>query len=277
MLGELDQLEDRLTVLNGEEHDATDELSELIDLTFHDDAPRSSSSAALPPIFGNTHEIDASALLDTDSLPLPVFELEDDDEEYLRDAVKALNQLIDAQPAIKQDLTPEQPAQQQAPASAGVEPHCYMDEYGNVRGSYEYWMECEGGWFPVYTSPQPAPVAKPHEQQDYWQEEARRYAQNADFWRGKYESATAQQQEPVTWMHTNAIGHVYFRKNPQDKTLNPVPLYTSPPASKPWVGLTSEEVYACDQESGLPQREITTGDLQAFAQCIEAKLKEKNA
>lgn len=81
VLGELDQLEDRLTVLNGEEHDAADELSELIDLTFHDDAPRGSSSAALPPIFGDTHEIDASALLDTDSLPLPVFELEDDDEE----------------------------------------------------------------------------------------------------------------------------------------------------------------------------------------------------
>ena len=35
-------------------------------------------------------------------------------------------------------------------------------------------------------------------------------------------------QEPVAWMHTNAIGHVYFRKNPQDKTLNPVPLYTQP-------------------------------------------------
>ena len=33
-------------------------------------------------------------------------------------------------------------------------------------------------------------------------------------------------------MHTNAIGHVYFRKNPQDKTLNPVPLYTSPPAQQ---------------------------------------------
>lgn len=34
-------------------------------------------------------------------------------------------------------------------------------------------------------------------QQDYWQEEARRYAQNADFWRGKYESATAQ-RKPLT-------------------------------------------------------------------------------
>jgi len=43
------------------------------------------------------------------------------------------------------------------PALASVVPHCYMDEYGNVRGSYEYWMECEGGWFPVYTSPPASP------------------------------------------------------------------------------------------------------------------------
>ena len=41
--------------------------------------------------------------------------LEDDDEEYLSDAVKALDQLIEAQPAIKQDLTPEQPAQPSKP------------------------------------------------------------------------------------------------------------------------------------------------------------------
>ena len=47
------------------------------------------------------------------------------------------------------------------------------------------------------------------------------------------------------------------------------------PASKPWVGLTSQEVYACADESGLPQ-EISTGDLQAFGQAIEAKLREKN-
>ena len=44
---------------------------------------------------------------------------------------------------------------------------------------------------PLYAAP-----LQPAQQQDYWQEEARRYAQNADFWRGKYESATAQQQEP---------------------------------------------------------------------------------
>jgi hypothetical protein len=51
-------------------------------------------------------------------------------------------------------------------------------------------------------------------------------------------------------------------------------LYTA--AQKPWVGLTTEEIYACDETSGLPQHEITNADLQAFAYAIEAKLKEKN-
>ena len=36
-------------------------------------------------------------------------------------------------------------------------------------------------------------------------------------------------QEPVAWMHTNGVGHVYFRKKPQDKVFNPVPLYTAIP------------------------------------------------
>ena len=77
-------------------------------------------------------------------------------------------------------------------------------------------------------------------------------------------------QKPVAWMHTNAIGHVYFRKNPQDKTLNPVPLYTSPPASKPWVGLTEQE--RNDLEDYC---EMIIG--KAAFEAIEAKLREKNA
>lgn len=43
-----------------------------------------------------------------------------------------------------------------------------------------------------------------------------------------------------------------------------------------WVGLTTEDIYACDQKSNLPQHDITNADLQAFAYEIEAKLKEKN-
>jgi hypothetical protein len=49
-----------------------------------------------------------------------------------------------------------------------------------------------------------------------------------------------------------------------------------PAAQRQWVGLTTEEIYACDETSGLPQHEITNADLQAFAYAIEAKLKEKN-
>ena len=33
------------------------------------------------------------------------------------------------------------------------------------------------------------------------------------------------EQEPVAWMHTNGVGHVYFRKKPQDKVFNPRPVY----------------------------------------------------
>ncbi len=62
-------------------------------------------------------------------------------------------------PEVAQHLkaAQQQSAEHGEPASASVEPHCYMDEYGNVRGSYEYWMECEGGWFPLYTSPTASP------------------------------------------------------------------------------------------------------------------------
>jgi len=48
-------------------------------------------------------------------------------------------------------------------------------------------------------------------------------------------------------------------------------------AQRQWVGLTTEEIYACDETSGLPQHEITNADLQAFAYAIEAKLKDNNS
>lgn len=40
--------------------------------------------------------------------------------------------------------------------------------------------------------------------------------------------AEAWEAAPVAWMHTNAAGHVYFRKKPQDKVFNPQPLYAAP-------------------------------------------------
>ena len=43
-----------------------------------------------------------------------------------------------------------------------------------------------------------------------------------------------------------------------------------------WVGLTDEEIDDCEEEVGMPQYEISSADLYAFAQAIEAKLKGKN-
>jgi len=47
-------------------------------------------------------------------------------------------------------------------------------------------------------------------------------------------------------------------------------------ALKQWVGLTDEEIYDCEEEAGVPQYEISSADLYAFASVIEAKLREKN-
>jgi hypothetical protein len=53
------------------------------------------------------------------------------------------------------------------------------------------------------------------------------------------------------------------------------PLYLSLP-KREWVGLTDEEIYDCEEEVGMPQYEISSADLYAFACAIETKLKEKN-
>jgi len=43
-----------------------------------------------------------------------------------------------------------------------------------------------------------------------------------------------------------------------------------------WVGLTDEELYDCEEEVGVPQYEISSADLYAFARAIEQALKDKN-
>ena len=84
----------------------------------------------------------------------------------------------------------------------------------------------------------------------------------------------AQQQEPVanisTW-HKNGEQHAELWN--WGRGIETLPdgehdLYTSPPASKPWVGLTEDErrhLRKCNQQH------------DAFALAIEAKLMEKNA
>ena len=79
----------------------------------------------------------------------------------------------------------------------------------------------------------------------------------------------AQQQEPVAWLHP---------ANATCVTTDPtayargIPLYTSPPASKPWVGLTDDEIALICAECSLR----TPCDIY-YARAIEAKLREKNA
>jgi hypothetical protein len=76
------------------------------------------------------------------------------------------------------------------------------------------------------------------------------------------------QQEPVAWKDKT-----YGNLHHQDFG-NSIPLYTSPPASKPWVGLTDEEKSDLWCES--TGRDCVNEDTHVFADAIEAKLKEKN-
>ena len=118
----------------------------------------------------------------------------------------------------------------------------------------------------LYDSPeQPA-------QQDYWQKEARRYAQNAEFWRGKYEDATAQQpvEWGVDWGKAGDQSCVSIIKRLPGGGIEVLATEYGPPASKPWVGLTEEEIDECYYWKG---RQWTTDELVRH---VEAKLREKN-
>ena len=95
----------------------------------------------------------------------------------------------------------------------------------------------------------------------------------------------AQQQEPVAWMwrckpYCNWPEWSVSLKRPADsgrdghkrtEGYEDVPLYTFPPASKPWVGLTQQDIDIAfdDTQEG--------GGFNEFARAIEAKLREKNA
>ena len=108
-----------------------------------------------------------------------------------------------------------------------------------------------------------------------------------------YTSPPAQQQEPVAWAtRMGEYAHIHWgAKRPEYPMVYEVPLYTSPPASKPWVGLTDEEIetampsgiydcladpWDCGVGDGDEMRSIKN-DVVRIARAIEAKLREKNA
>jgi hypothetical protein len=86
-------------------------------------------------------------------------------------------------------------------------------------------------------------------------------------------------QEPAAWMHTSAMGHVYFRKNPQDAVFNPQPLYLDP-LRREWKGLTihfeKREWVGMTNDELLDIADMVYADDLELLQNIQAKLKERN-
>ena len=91
----------------------------------------------------------------------------------------------------------------------------------------------------------------------------------------------AQQQEPVITKNEKGLTlHVGWDDLPAGTKL-----YTSPPASKPWVGLTDEEMRDLEKQFNAERVRtsdeeylvIYPGDYWAWQRAIEAKLREKNA
>ena len=84
------------------------------------------------------------------------------------------------------------------------------------------------------------------------------------------EQPAQQEQEPFCYHDgRNIVGKEFADHS------DVFPLYTSPPASKPWVGLTQEDMYEIGEFKNT-HGYVPTG-FKRLAAAIEAKLREKNA
>lgn len=145
----------------------------------------------------------------------------------------------------------------------------------------------------LYTSPQPA------------QQRHISYACPQCHW--SLEEQPAQQQEPVAWRELcrRLYMELYWCDRQMMETLDQdgepmwtqgkevrdvladakAALDTSPPASKPWVGLTDEDIKEAEwllsaikeHEAYTLQEQLLVEGVDVFARAIEAKLKEKNS
>ena len=77
------------------------------------------------------------------------------------------------------------------------------------------------------------------------------------------------EQEPRAWMSDHDVG---FEKSEFGETPT-VPLYTTPP-QRTWVGLTDDEIEACQYE--IRVKLMGAYDYKDIYRVLEAKLKEKN-
>lgn len=101
---------------------------------------------------------------------------------------------------------------------------------------------------------------------DYWQEEARRYAGNADYWRKRYKALAEPEPKPVAWMFVDDTGMKFVSVDRPHKDFQP--LYTAPTPRRP---LTPEQLTKI--ELGL--RVYADNDrydlsLHDFARAVEA-------
>jgi hypothetical protein len=100
------------------------------------------------------------------------------------------------------------------------------------------------------------------------------------------------EQEPVAWRYAldasvEGPRWIYIDKDPHQWLKGPSlghalieSLYTSPQQSKPWVGLTADEIWKCNKAKSGWALEFhicyAHQNVLDFAEAIEAKLKEKN-
>lgn len=161
------------------------------------------------------------------------------------------------QPAIKQDLTPEQPAPVAEPRKPQQEPvRHWSDCAANNRGCPELLGTCDCGGIP----PKPGPIA----------------------WLLEFVDEDGLSRRDVFYEQQHLQRHVKHNTALRGLTCKVEPLYTSPPyeatplasqrSVKPWLRLTDEEV---KHEWVVWRASIPR--YMGFAKGIEAKLKAKNS
>ena len=85
-------------------------------------------------------------------------------------------------------------------------------------------------------------------------------------------------EEPVAWIEhgSNEVPSIVVWERGDSE--NYTPLYTSPPASKPWVGLTVDEVWKDDDAMALnAEMGLSLDQMMELIEWANAKLREKNA
>jgi len=83
------------------------------------------------------------------------------------------------------------------------------------------------------------------------------------------EALAQPEQEPVAWIYSQGTAKVASMNYVSG--VRAMPLYTSPPAQRTWVGLTFDERIELAKDVDWP-----VGAYCEYAEKIEAKLKEKN-